>query len=64
MVFNNFKIPKKITSKKITLLVCSMTALASDAKKYSTSLSSMGWNSAVESDLGIREGISPRPCGR
>lgn len=30
------------TSKNITRLVCSMTALASEAKKYSTSLSSRG----------------------
>lgn len=42
-----------------------MTAEASDAKKYSTSLSSNGMNSEVLSDLGIT-GISARPkrCGR
>lgn len=46
------------TSRKMTLLVCSMTALASEAKKYSTSLSSRGWNSEVESERGIIAGIS------
>lgn len=40
----------------MTLLVCSMTALASEAKKYSTCLSSSsGWNSAVEGVRGISE---------
>lgn len=44
------------TSRKMTLFVCSMTALASEAKKYSTCLSSSsGWNSAVEGVRGIRE---------
>lgn len=51
---------KTFTSKYITLLVCSITAEASEAKKYSTSLFSSGWNSEVEADLGIK-GISPGP---
>lgn len=46
----------------MTLSVCSMTAEASDAKKYSISLSSSGWNSEVESERG-NTGISPRPWG-
>lgn len=46
----------------MTLFVCSMTAEASDAKKYSTSLSSKGWNSEVDSVLGSM-GSSLRPCG-
>lgn len=40
-----------------------MTADASDAKKYSTSLSSSGMNSDVLSDRGI-SGTSRGPCGR
>ena len=39
------------SSKKMTRLVCSMTAEASEAKKYSTSFSSVnGINSVVDSD--------------
>jgi hypothetical protein len=36
---------------------------ASEAKKYSTCLSSSGSNSEVDSDLG-KTGKSLRPCGR
>lgn len=51
----------------MTRLVCSITALASDAKKYSTSLSSSGWNSDVDSVRGINGTSRPLvmpPCGR
>lgn len=51
------------TSKYITRLVCSMIAEASDAKKYSTCLSSNGSNSEVDPVLG-KEGNSGGPCGR
>lgn len=48
----------------MTLLVCSITADASEAKKYSTSLSPTGINSDVLSLRGIT-GISREdPCGR
>ena len=52
-----------ITSRKMTRLVCSIMAEASDAKKYSTSaFSALVWNSAVDSRRG-RHGTS-MPTGR
>lgn len=47
----------------MTWLVCSITAEASEAKKYSTCLSSKGSNSEVDPVLG-NVWKSGFPCGR
>lgn len=48
----------------MTRFVCSITAEASDAKKYSTSLSSTGMNSDVLSVRGRIGTSRAAPCGR